>query len=118
MRYIELLESDDSFGNLASVAMDILTPLASNGIQSVEIDKVIEKLQKIPSGFKIDRPLILKLLDPNRFPLVKKIEGNTIYFDEPPKSGRAVSDEDKASEQAKIAKKATQQAVQNVKSGS
>ena len=117
MRYWQLLESDSSpFSNLASVAMDLLTPLAGNGVESVPIDKVIEKIQQVPSGLKIDRELIIKLLDPNKFPLVKKIEGNTIYFVQPAKSERAVSDSDKESEQAKIRDKATQKAIQNVKS--
>lgn len=113
MRYLDLLQ-EDVHQTLASKILDILTPIASNGIQYVTVDQVIKKVQSIPTGMKIDRQMIMDILDPNKFPLVKKIEGDKLYL-QSPIADRSVNDAQKDKEADKIKNDAAQQAVKAVK---
>lgn len=116
MRYRELMETlgDKVQGALANSILDILTPIAANGVQSVTVQQLIDKVQKIPTGLKIDRELIMSVLDPNKFPMVKSIEGDNIYL-QAPQTIRSVNDKQKDREAEKIKTTAAKQAQQAVK---
>jgi hypothetical protein len=116
MRYRELMnESGGSSQSLASRILDILTPIASNGIVSISLDNVISKVQSIPTGLHVDREMLMDILDPNKFPLIKKIEGDQLYLQQPEVAIRSVDDEQKETEADDIKNKAEKQAVKNIK---
>lgn len=115
MRYRELMESGDSSQSLASKILDLLTPLASNGIESITMDNLVTKVQRIPSGLQIDKEVLIDILDPNKFPIIKKIEGDLIYFKQPELT-RSVTDKQKETEADTIKSTAEKQAVKNIKS--
>lgn len=116
MRYSEIIqESGGANQSLASRILDILTPIASNGIVSISLDKVINKVQSIPTGLQVDREMLMDILDPNKFPLIKKIEGDQLYLQQPELAIRSVDDEQKETEADDIKKTAEKQAVKNIK---
>lgn len=94
--------------------MDLLTPIAASGVEYVTFKQLIQKLQSIPSGLHIDRALIMQVLDPNKFPLIKSIEGEKIYLN-PSIEGpdRSVTDTQKDQEADQITKTATKQAIKS-----
>lgn len=101
--------------SLANRILDLLTPIASNGITSIDMDQLIAKVARIPTGLKVDREMITSILDPNKFPLIDKIEGNTIYLSKAPDSTREVNDDQAETEANKIENTAAAQAVKNIK---
>lgn len=116
MRYKDLVESvvDDAHTTLASKILDILTPIAANGVESVTVDQIIDKIKSIPTGLLIDRELVMDVLDPNKFPLIKSIEGDTVYL-KAKETIRSVNDDQKDTEAEKIKDTAEKQAVKNVR---
>lgn len=117
MRYWELLEGVDTSAvdSLVSAMLDILTPLASNGVEYVTIDQLADKLSSKSTGQRIDRELIMSVLDVNEFPLVHKIEGDYVYLTHSVESARSVSDEQQDQESEKITQTAQKQAIKNIK---
>lgn len=111
MRYHEIINEGPS-DNFENSILDLLTPVAASGVEYVTFQQIIQKLKSIPSGLHIDRELIMTVLDPNKLPIIKKIEGDKIYLN-PSLSGpeRSVSDEQQEKEQDQIAKTATKQAI-------
>lgn len=117
MRYREIVESMDgnATGSLADIMLDLLTPLAGQGIEYITVDQLIGKLKHIPTGQLVDRELVMAVLDPDKFPLVKSIEGDKIYLTQRHGPERSVSDKQKETEEEKIKKTAGQQAIKNIK---
>jgi hypothetical protein len=86
MYLFELFSGDDGGGlmdGLREQVMDILTPLAANGVPYVTIQQLVDKLSEEQSGVTIDRNLIYTLLDPNKVRLIKSVEGDRIYLQLP-----------------------------------
>jgi hypothetical protein len=115
MRYYELLAEDTS-QSLANKLLDILTPIAGNGVEFVTVDQLIDKVSSLPTGLLVDREMIMNILDPNEFPLIKSIEGDKLYLTALPQS-RSVSDKQKDTEADKIKKTAAKKAVDAIKNG-
>jgi hypothetical protein len=94
--------------------LDLLTPIAASGVEYVTFQQLIQKLKSIPSGLHIDRALIMQVLDPNQFPLIKSIEGEKIFLN-PSIEGpaRSVNDEQKDREADQIKKTAAKQALKS-----
>lgn len=116
MRYHELLE--DKLGSqqtFVNSILDMLTPLASQGMEFVTVQQVINKLKGSSSGLHVDRELVMDLLDPDTFPLVKSIEGDKLYLKKLAGPDRSVSAQQKEKEQDTINKTATKQAQDNIK---
>ena len=111
MRYREIIKEDDSEASFAQRILDILTPLAANGVEYVTVDQLIQKLQSIPSGLFVDRELIMAVLDPNKFPLIKSIEGDKLFLTKMAGAERSVNDQQADKEQDKIKSSAVKQAI-------
>lgn len=111
MRYNEIIREgpEDTF---RQSILDMLTPIAASGVEYVSFQQLIQKLKSMPSGLHIDRELIMQVLDPNKFPIIKSIEGEKIFLN-PSMSGpeRSVNDEQKEKEADQISKTATKQAI-------
>ena len=118
MRYREIIREDDqdSEASFAQRILDILTPLAANGVEYVTVDQLIQKLKSVPSGLYVDRELIMSVLDPNKFPLVKSIEGDKLMLTKMQGADRSVTDKQADQEQEKIKDTATKQAVKSATS--
>jgi hypothetical protein len=112
MRYKDLLE--DVHQSLSSKILDILTPIAGNGIEFVTIDQIINKIRGVPTGLKVDREMIMHILDPNKFPLIKSIEGDKLYLSTPP-AQRSINNKQKETEADKIKHSAEKQALNQIK---
>lgn len=118
MRYREIIrESDQKLqDSFAQRILDILTPLAANGVEYVTIDQIIQKMKSVPSGLYVDRELIMSVLDPNNFPLIKSIEGDKLMLTKMQGADRAVTDQQDDKEQKKIKSDAVKQAVKSATS--
>lgn len=115
MRYHELVEDDDATSSIMDSVLDILTPLASQGVEYVTVDQLIGKLKQLPTGQLIDREFVMTVLNPEKFPLIKSIEGDKIYLTQRYGPDRSVSDKQKETEQDKIKQTAGDQAMKNIK---
>jgi hypothetical protein len=124
MRLFELfaMDEDDNSGDmqtsLRNDAIDMLMPLAAQGVPFVTVQAVQQKLGQNGSGIDIDRNMIMTLLDPNEVKLVTKIEGDKIYFQIPDADSRKVDDTQKVKDAEKTADKGTKQAVKKVQASS
>ncbi len=85
--------------------MDILVPLAANGVPYVTVQQVVDKLRDQRSGVAVDRSLIMTVLDPEKAELIKKIEGDRIFLQNPNAATSNV--EKKKKEDAEKAEKRT-----------
>lgn len=115
MRYFELINESTSDSFVQKI-LDLLTPIAAQGIEYVTVSQLIQKLSSIASGLYIDRELIMSVLDPNKLPLIKSIEGDKVYLTKMAGPGRSVSDQQADKEQETIHKTATKQAVKGATS--
>lgn len=113
MRYIDLLESKSS---LHATITDILTPLASNGVEYINVDSLISKIDTAACGMKIDREFIMTLIDPDKFSIVDRIEGDKVYLQGSEAPIRAVGDDQKNKEQDRIKDTAAKQAIKKTTS--
>jgi pyridoxine 5'-phosphate synthase PdxJ len=118
MRYHEIIREDDStMDPVRSAVVDILTPLASNGVQFVTVQQVLDQLKASDTGVAIDRSLLMDILNPDQVKIVKSIEGDRINLNTGKDgSQRAVSQQQKQSEEDKIKNTAADQAMKNIKS--
>jgi hypothetical protein len=86
MRLFELFEepsepvAGDMTKRLRALMLDYLTPLAASGIESVPIDKVVNKVSAMRSGIIVDREAVMVILDPESNNIIEKIDGDAIYF--------------------------------------
>jgi hypothetical protein len=107
------LFADDSVNivdEMRALLIDVLTPLAANKVPYVTVQQVVDRLQELRSGMRVDRTLIMTVLDPNKVQLVSKIEGDRIYLSSPTPDETAKREEDEEAEKQKIQGKANQQA--------
>jgi hypothetical protein len=119
MRLHELFEDDDGdtgvVQELRDAILDMLTPLAAQGVQKVSIQAIIDKLRDVHSGVAIDRALVLHVLDPQQVKMITKIEGDSVFFNLPDPTEREVSDEKAEQEQDHLKATAVDQAKANMK---
>lgn len=122
MRYRDLLvgpssrlNESEATDNLISSVLDLLTPLASNGVEYVTVDNLINRMSRIPSGFHVDREMVMDLLNPDQFPIIKSIEGDKLYLKTPVAPERSVSSDQKDKEAEKIKDTAAKQAIKATK---
>lgn len=118
MRYYELFEDLDPYGvsdQIANSVVDILTPLASNGVQYVTVQQVLDDLKNYGTGVSIDRSLLIQILDPNKIKLIKNIEGDRINLNNGD-NGPEISQDDKEQQKSEddIKKTAASQAKKNI----
>jgi hypothetical protein len=113
MRYHELL-AEDATSSLVSKVLDLLTPLAGNGVEYVTVDQLISKLSGSPTGLLVDREMIMDIMTPDQFPLIKSIEGDKIFLTAK-QTARSVSDKQQDREADKIKTTAEKKAIDNIK---
>lgn len=118
MRFYELFEGLDSQGITNEVRgsiVDILTPLASQGVKYVTVQQVLDSLQNSGSGIQIDRSMIMQLLNPDTIKLISSIDGDRITLNNGD-NGQFVSkkQKDQKKQEDDINKAATDQAKKNI----
>src|SRR5476651_2083018 len=116
MRYHEIINEDDGVMDpVRNAVIDILTPLASNGVQFVTVQQVMDQLSNADTGIAIDRSLLMTILDPDQVKIVKSIEGDRINLNTGNNgSQRAVTQKQEKTEQDKIKSTAADQAKKNI----
>ena len=100
---------------MRSMVIDVLTPLAASKVPYVTVQQIVDRLQEVRSGVRIDRSLIMTILDPNTVQMVDKIEGDRIYLMNPQPDAMAQREEDEEANKEKVRQKANQQAQKQVK---
>ena len=118
MRFYELFEGLDSQGITNEVRgslVDILTPLASQGVKYVTVQQVLDSLQNSGSGIQIDRSMLMQLLNPDTIKLISSIDGDRITLNNGD-NGQFVSkkQKDQKKQEDDINKTATDQAKKNI----
>jgi hypothetical protein len=118
MRYHEIVNEDDSIMDpVRDAVIDILTPLASNGVQFVTVQQIMDQLSAADTGVAIDRALLMTILNPDQVKIVKSIEGDRINLNTGNNgSQRAVTQKQQKTEQDKIKSTAADQAKKNIAS--
>lgn len=112
---VKSINESEETDKLISSVLDLLTPLASNGIEYITVDNLINRMSKIPSGFHVDREMVMDLLKPDQFPIIKSIEGDKLYLKTPVAPERSVSSDQKDKEAEKIKDTAAKQAIKATK---
>lgn len=118
MRYHELIKEDTGIMDpVRNAVIDILTPLASNGVQFVSVQQILDKLSDSDTGVAVDRSLLMDILNPDQVKIVKSIEGDRINLNTGNDgSQRAVNQKQQKTEQDKIKNTAADQAKKNISS--
>jgi hypothetical protein len=118
MRYHEIIESLDSdsiMDQVRGAVVDILTPLAANGVQFVTVQQILDDLKNSGTGVDIDRSMLMQILDPDQVKLVASIEGDRIKLSNGDNgSEQAVPAEKKQKQEEKIKTTAANQAKKNI----
>lgn len=112
---VKKVNESEETDNLINSVLDLITPLASHGVEYITVDNLINRISRIPSGFHIDREMVMDLLTPDQFPIIKSIEGDKLYLKTPVAPERAVSSAQKDSEAKKIKDTAEKQAIKAAK---
>jgi hypothetical protein len=112
----ELFEQDDGVvDTMRDYCIDILMPLANQGVPFILVQTLVDKLREQKPGIEIDKALVFHILDPTKTKIITKIEGDKIYFEIPETEDRLVSDDQKQKDDNKISKMASDQARKSVK---
>ena len=116
MRLFELFaDSVDVAEEMRQSILDVLIPMAGSGVPYVGIDQVIEKLSQMKSGVRVDRALVLDLLDPQKVPIVKAITGDRIEFVAPSPLDDAKAEKEVMKNQKKVQSMANKQLKKDLK---
>lgn len=116
MRLDELFaDTIDVAEELRQAILDVLVPMAGSGVPYVGIDQVVEKLSQMKSGLRVDRALVLDLLDPQEVPLVKNITGDRIEFTAPSPIDDAKAEKEAMKSQKKVQDMAKKQVSKELK---
>jgi hypothetical protein len=102
-------------GRLRQALLDLLTPMAANGVPFVTVQQIMDEMRDRRSGLHIDRALVMNLLNPNEVRVVQKIEGDRIYIATPVADQRDVPAEEEKREQDRISDKATKKAKKDIR---
>jgi len=116
MRLYEIF--DDSLNitdDIREYLMDVLTPMLAAHIPFVTVQQVIDKLRDMRTGVSIDRGLIMHMLDPDKIKIVKKIEGDRIYFNDPEAPITSSNKDTEEKNKKKVLKMATDQVKKELK---
>lgn len=116
MHLFELFaDSVDVAEELRQAILDVLIPMAGSGVPYVGIDQVVEKLSQMKSGIRVDRALVLDILDPKEVPLVKAITGDRIEFTAASSIDSAKSEDEAMKGQKKVQDMANKELQRNLK---
>lgn len=95
--------------------LDMLTPLAANGVPYVTIQAIIDKMAEERSGVAIDRALVMHVLDPADVKMITKIEGDRVYFSLNDPEQAEKNDDEEQKDANKVSGMAMKQAKDNIK---
>lgn len=102
---------------LRSALEGVLIPLVAQGVPFTTVDAIIDDLAGSNirgMGLRIDRALVMQLLDPEETAIVKSIEGDRVYLTLPTPDVEAKTEMDAEKDEAKIKQSATNQAQKNL----
>lgn len=102
---------------LRSSVENVLIPLVAQGVPYTTVDAIIDNLSDsgIKSmGLRIDRALVMQLLDPDKTSIVKKVEGDRVYLTLPTPDVTAKSERDEEQDIKHVQNTATAQAKKNI----
>jgi hypothetical protein len=102
---------------LRSSIEGVLIPLVAQGVPYTTVDAIIDDLSGTTNrgmGLRIDRALVMQILDPESTAIVKKIEGDRVYLTLPTPDIEAKTEIDAEKDEAKIKQTATAQAQKNL----
>lgn len=118
MRLCELFDDKpvSLVADLRTLMIDVLTPLAANQVPFISVQQVVDRLRDVRSGARVDRNLVMTILDPNFVKVVKKIEGDRIYLTIPVRDEVAKTEDDAERDKDKIRSKAHKLAKKKAKS--
>lgn len=100
---------------LTSAINDSLAALLASGVQYVTIDSVVADMARQGTGVRIDRALVMQLLDPTVNKIVKKVEGDRVYLSLPVPEETKTDEDDHEKNQQKVAKSAVKHAKKAMK---
>ncbi|RYD49552.1 MAG: hypothetical protein EOP83_25010 [Verrucomicrobiaceae bacterium] len=95
--------------------LDMLTPLAANGVPFITIQAIIDKMSEQRSGVAIDRALVMHVLDPADVKMINKIEGDRVYFSLSDDDESEKGEDAEAKDEAKVSSMAMKSAKDNIK---
>jgi hypothetical protein len=102
--------------DLRDSMLDMLMPLAAQGIPYVTVQAIVDKMSELDSGVSVDRALVMHVLDPAEVKMISKIEGDRVYFGlNNPGEGEG-DNANSQSEEEKNAAKVSNMAVDKAKS--
>jgi len=111
MLLCEIFDDDLNITNdIRQYVMDVLTPLVASHVPFVTVQQVIDELRNMRTGVSIDRGLIMNILDPDKIKIIKKIEGDNIYFNDPEAPIVSTNKDTEEKNKEKVFKTATSQA--------
>lgn len=100
---------------LRDAIIDMLTPLAAQGVPKVSVQQIIDKMREEHTGVAIDRALVMHVLDPQEVKLVTKIEGDTVFFNLSDEDKYAAGEDQQEKDAKHMQSTALKQATKNVK---
>ncbi len=95
----------------------VLIPLVAQGVPFTTVDAIIDDLSgsNVDSmGLRIDRALVMQILDPEQTSIVKSIEGDRVNLTLPTPDIEAKTEMDAEKDADKIKQTATNQAQKNL----
>lgn len=94
--------------------IDMLTPLAAQGVPKVSVQQIIDKMREEHTGVAIDRALVMHVLDPQEVKLVTKIEGDAIHFNLADEDKYAAGEDQQQKDEKHMKSTALKQATKSV----
>lgn len=113
MKLIEFFE-DSVMSEMRTTVMDVLTPLAARGVESVSLPALMMKLEDINPGIVMDRDIAMRILDPSAIRLISKVEGDRVYLDQPSKISSNRNEKEAVKAEKRVNKMATKAAKKRV----
>jgi hypothetical protein len=118
MLLYELFEEaeDGMIAQLRQHVMDHVLPMVAHDVESVPIQDIQDKLTNLKTGLSIDRAIVQQILDPTKIKMIKKVEGDLVYFETIPQQDTPNASEQEQERQAQhMQKRASKEAVDKVK---
>ena len=102
---------------LRNAIENVLIPLVAQGVPYTTVDAVIQNLSdsgERSMGLRIDRALVMQLLNPDETGIVKKIEGDRVFLTMPATAPVAKGEQDEERDVQHVMNNATDQAKKQV----
>ncbi len=107
-------EGSNVVQELRDAIIDMLTPLAAQGVPQVSVQQIIDKMREEHTGVAIDRALVMHVLDPQEVKLVTKIEGDAVHFNLADEDKYAAGEDQQQKDEKHMKSTALKQATKSV----